>query len=219
MDSLRVMLFGIPGFLLGIMVHESCHALAASKLGDPTARKMGRISLNPLRHFDLLGALFYAFTALAWHRGFGWAKPVLINPHNFRDYRRDFALSSIAGPASNMVQAFVWAFLLRAFYLAAPSIPNSIAPSLSLVIYLGVWINVLLAVFNMIPIPPLDGSRVLAFMLPERYAHVIDRMEHSGIGMVIIFGLLFIFPGALSAVLGTVIEPVLTFFLRIAGPG
>jgi Zn-dependent protease len=219
MESLRVMLLGIPGFLFGIMLHESCHALAALKLGDPTARDMGRISLNPRRHFDLMGAIFYVFTALVWHRGFGWAKPVPINPYNFRDYRRDFALSSIAGPAANIVQAFVWTLLLRAFFMAAPAIPNSIGSPLSLMIYLGIWINVILAVFNMIPIPPLDGSRVLAFMLPERYARVIDRMEHSGIGMLIIFGVIFLFPGVLNPFFRAVMEPIMNFFVRLAAAG
>jgi Zn-dependent protease len=221
MHLLLSILLGAPPFLLAIMIHESTHALVALKLGDPTARSFGRISLDPRRHFDPIGAVLYVVTMAAsgGHFGFGWAKPVPINPYNFRDRRRDFMLSSIAAPASNLAQAVMWALLLR-LYASLQHAPPAITvlnaavmhDYLGFMMFFGININVVLAVFNLIPIPPLDGSRLLAWMLPEDLAHRLDRLEPFG--MIIIFALLFL--GLLDVVSRVVAYPLLFFILRLA---
>jgi len=217
---LRILL-GLPGFALGIMIHESAHAFVALKLGDPTGRNMGRISLDPRRHLDPIGAIFYIATMVmtGGQRALGWAKPVHINPFNFRDARRDFMLSSLAGPAANFVQAAVWAVLLRGYGAIALSVAEPYRGYIGYVFFFGILINVVLAIFNLIPIPPLDGSRVLAWMLPERLAQYLDRLEHAGIGQLIIFAVIFFVPGVLGAVLGPALNPIMEFFFRIAGGG
>jgi Zn-dependent protease len=223
MGIIFLILFSLPGFALGIMTHESAHALAALKLGDPTARNMGRISLDPRRHFDALGAILYVVMLMATRGGFafGWAKPVPINRYNFRDPRRDFMLSSLAGPASNLAQALVWALLLR-LYSALVRLPLSLVFSrasdaaqdpVGFMITFGIIINIALAVFNLIPIPPLDGSRVLAWMLPEPVASGMDRLEPYGF-MILIAALYF---GLFGVVFRAVGAPILLFLLRAMG--
>jgi len=224
MDLLIRIIFGAPGFALAIMIHEASHALAALKLGDPTAKNAGRISLNPRRHFDAMGAIVYV-ALMVFTRGrfaIGWAKPVPINPYNFRDHRRDFMLSSLAGPVANLAQALVWALLMRA-YAAARGVPpfvvlqrsESAADPVAFMIFFGILINVVLAVFNLIPIPPLDGSRVLGWMLPERYAYRLDQVERYGI--LIVLGLLFFVPGVFNAWMSTFADPLINLFVKVAG--
>jgi len=211
-DFLLPIALGLPAFVPGIVLHELAHALAAEKLGDPTARMSGRISLNPKAHFDRLGALVYIITSVLSSMAgrpfaFGWAKPVPINPFNFRKPRRDMAISSIAGPLSNLLQLAVWAGLLhvlRADVAGSGSIWwawEIVAQRNDLIGYtivMGLILNGVLVGFNMVPIPPLDGSRVLAFVLPERYAYMLDRLEPYGLGIVVLaiwFGLFsFIWP-------------------------
>jgi Zn-dependent protease len=216
MDLIIRIIFGAPGFALAIMIHEAAHALAAYRLGDATAKNMGRISLDPRRHFDPMGAIVYVALMVFTGGRFaiGWAKPVPINPFNFRDPRRDFMLSSLAGPAANMLQALLWSLALGGYARVGGS-STGLNP-IGFMIFFGIVINVVLAVFNLIPIPPLDGSRVLAWMLPERVAYHLDQMERARIGMLIIFALLFLLPGAWSAMVSAVVDPVVTFFLRIA---
>jgi len=221
MDLLIKLIFGAPAFLLAIMIHELSHALAAYKLGDPTARNMGRISLDPRRHFDPVGAIFYLVTMVfsGGQFGFGWAKPVIINHYNFRDWRRDFMLSSLAGPVANFIQALVWALLLRVYIAISPAPVEIVmqravtaADPVGFMIFYGMLINVVLALFNLIPIPPLDGSRLLAWMLPQRYAYYLDRMEPFGI--LVVFGLLFL--GLFDVIFRVAGVPLLDLLLRIA---
>jgi len=214
MNLLIRIIFGAPGFALAIMIHEAAHALAAYKLGDPTAKNMGRISLNPVRHFDPMGAIIYVALMVLTHGQFaiGWAKPVPINPFNFRDRRRDFMLSSLAGPAANLVQALLWSLALGGYARVGGS--SAGFDPIGFMILFGILINVFLAVFNLIPIPPLDGSRVLAWMLPERYAYYLDRMERHG--FLILLALLFLLPGLWQAWMNAVAYPLMSFFLKIA---
>ena len=160
-------LISLPGIILGLTVHEYCHALAAYKLGDQTAREMGRLSFNPLRHIDLIGFLFIIVA------GFGWAKPVQFNPENLRHYRRDKAIIAVAGPLSNAVLALILTGLIWAWWALLTYAPAARAEFIYTVFYSrpfiafvtvllhAVMINLGLFVFNLIPIPPLDGSHVV----------------------------------------------------------
>ncbi len=156
--------------LVAIPVHESAHAWAAYKLGDPTAKNLGRLSLNPLRHFDPIGALWMIVA------GFGWAKPVPIAAvTRFRHPRRDMALSAAAGPASNFVLAFFCMIFYKLVYYLAP-----IAAAwdfAAAVLFQLVWTNITLAVFNLLPVPPLDGSRVVTAFLPQQAYFGLMRYE------------------------------------------
>ena len=156
--------------LVAIPVHESAHAWAAYKLGDPTAKNLGRLSLNPLRHFDPIGALCMIVA------GFGWAKPVPIAAvTRFRHPRRDMALSAAAGPASNFVLAFFCMIFYKLVYYLAP-----IAAAwdfAAAVLFQLFWTNITLAVFNLLPVPPLDGSRVVTAFLPQQAYFGLMRYE------------------------------------------
>ena len=189
--NIKLILIQAPVILFALTVHEFCHAWVASLLGDDTAERQGRLTLNPIAHLDPLG------TILMFVAGFGWAKPVPVNPVNFKDPRKGMLLVAVAGPASNLVMAIAAGFLLRF------TIPNltgvelnstfssAIAVSLVMII-LTLQFGIALAVFNMIPIPPLDGSRVLYGILPQKQAYAYSRFEPYG--MLILFGL-FIFGG------------------------
>lgn len=160
------LLLSLPIIILALSVHETAHGFVASKLGDPTAKNFGRLSLNPAKHLDPLGFLcMIAF-------GFGWAKPVPINTRYFKKPKRDMAISAIAGPVSNLLLAIVFAGLLKIFLLvtASISITSMLTFNLlrfcSILLSLGIQLNVTLAVFNLLPIPPLDGSKILYMFLP-----------------------------------------------------
>jgi Zn-dependent protease len=146
-------LYSIPGILAGLTLHECCHALCAWKLGDSTAKDEGRITLNPLKHIDIIGFIFIIFA------GFGWAKPVRFNPGRLSHPRRDKALIAAAGPFSNLVLGILCALLVKGLFLLPDSLPGF--ENLVLVIYYAVFINFGLFIFNLIPIPPLDGSHIV----------------------------------------------------------
>jgi Zn-dependent protease len=148
-------LYSIPGVLLGLTVHECCHALCAWKLGDSTAKERGRITLNPLKHIDIIGFLFIVFA------GFGWAKPVQFNPERLRHPRRDKALIAAAGPLSNFVLGLVLTLALKGLILNRAGVHNAAVEAIILGIYYAAFINFGLFVFNLIPIPPLDGSHIV----------------------------------------------------------
>ena len=172
--------------LLAIIVHEVAHGFVADKLGDPTARRMGRLTLNPIPHIDLFGSIIIPGFLILTGSTFviGWAKPVPVDIRRFRDPLRDFAITSLAGPASNLAQLIVFVVLFRlASALVWPNWVGYLAFS-------GAAINLFLAVFNLIPIPPLDGSRLLAASLPPQAA--VQYLSVDRFGFVIIFGLLYI---------------------------
>lgn len=152
--DLQSQLYSIPGILLGLTVHECCHALCAWKLGDSTAKDQGRITLNPLKHIDIIGFLFIMFA------GFGWAKPVQFNPERLSHPRRDKALIAAAGPFSNFILGLVLILALK-YLIPGRVVIHSAAESLILGIYYAAFINFGLFVFNLIPIPPLDGSHIV----------------------------------------------------------
>lgn len=199
--SLEVVL---PVFILlvaSLSFHEAAHAWAASRLGDPTARLLGRLTLNPLAHIDWVGTVLFPLVAMISGLPLiGWAKPVPVDPRYLRAPRRDFALVALAGPVSNIVLAVGAAVLLQ---LQGGLVPDSGVTPLTQVLYMAVFINVLLAAFNMLPVPPLDGGNVLAGVVPEPVAQLIDRARPFGI--FILYGL--VLTGGLTAI----VEPIRRF--------
>ena len=187
--------------VFSLTVHESAHAWAADRLGDPTARMLGRVSLNPAVHVDPVGTLLFPLVGLFTGAPIiGWAKPVPVATWRFEHPRRDYLMVAAAGPVSNLSLAFVAAMALRllpagvSMLGVAPVDAASAAESRVLVpIARFVWsaleINLLLAIFNLLPIPPLDGSSVLAGLLPERFAAVLDRLRPYG--FVLLYALMF----------------------------
>ena len=171
----------VPAALLAIMFHEISHGLVAYKLGDNTAKASGRLSLNPLRHLDIVGLLAMIFV------GFGWAKPVPVDLRYFKKPRRDFALVALGGPVSNFLQAYVGFILLYLFRLLLPI--GSVDPLFTFLSYY-ITMNVGLGVFNLFPIPPLDGSKIVGLIIPDRYYYRILRFERYG--MFVLFALLWI---------------------------
>jgi Zn-dependent protease len=180
--SLAQIFIGFIVLLFSLTVHESAHAWTADRLGDPTARMLGRVSLNPLVHADPIGTI--VFPLLAMISGIpliGWAKPVPVVSRHLHHPRRDFVLVAAAGPASNLTLAIAAALLLSVFPISPMRIgePNVSVP-LAAILSNAVRLNVLLAVFNMIPIPPLDGGNVLAGLLPGRLAISYNRLRPYG---------------------------------------
>ena len=173
--------------LLAITLHEAAHGWAADKLGDSTARKLGRISINPFKHIDPVGTVLVPLmTLLTFGIAFGAAKPVPVNPNNFKQPYLDMALVALAGPASNMVMACCWAWMIAVGIYLAPS--PDFARALHDMGQAGVAINVVIMALNMLPIPPLDGSKIVAGVLP---AALVQRYIHfERYGFIILIGLI-----------------------------
>lgn len=163
--DLKETLLMLPAILFGFTIHEFWHAYTATRFGDDTPARQGRLTLNPLPHIDPIGFAMIVFA------GFGWAKPVQVNPQAFRNPRRDDLIVSLAGPLSNLITAIVFALIIKALFTTAGQI-FAIAEYgdyiLNMLVYF-VWINLVLFVFNLLPIPPLDGSHILFSLLPERF--------------------------------------------------
>ena len=173
--------------LLAITLHEAAHAWVAYRCGDPTAKRLGRLSINPLRHIDLIGTLLVPIVIAVltqFQYTFGWAKPVPINSSNFHKPRRDTALTAAAGPVSNLFMAFLWSIVLKISTLLHPE-TSVIALYLLLTAQAGLLINLLLGYFNLFPIPPLDGSKVFASLLSTRQAAQYQKLEPYGFFIVI----------------------------------
>ena len=162
-----------PSILLALTIHEFAHAYTAHRLGDPTARLLGRLTLNHLKHLDPLGTLML-FVA-----NFGWAKPVPVNPQYFRDPKRDMLLVALAGPVSNLILAFIFGLVLR-FVSLEPSTLSETAFTILKMLRYSLFINLVLAFFNLIPIPPLDGSKILRSLLPDAMLAPYARFETYG---------------------------------------
>ncbi len=179
----RSIILGFPILLMALSFHEAAHAWMADRLGDPTARLMGRVTLNPIAHIDPIGTVIMPLLMFITNIPLiGWAKPVPVNSRHLGKPWRDEILVSIAGPASNLVLAFLMFILYVALRLGGvfESIPRNFAEPLFFILYLGVSINVLLCVFNLIPIPPLDGSHVLENILPYNARQKYQQVAQYG---------------------------------------
>jgi Zn-dependent protease len=177
--------------LFSLTIHEMAHAWTADRLGDPTARLLGRVSLNPLVHADLIGTIVFPLVALVSGVPLiGWAKPVPVNIRRLRHERRDYVLVAAAGPASNLALAVIAALLLATIPVSPLVLgePNTSIPAAAS-LRLALRLNILLAVFNMLPIPPLDGGNVLSGLLPPRFAAMLDQVRPYG--FLLLYALLF----------------------------
>lgn len=201
-----IAIYALP-VIFAITMHEAAHGYIAKHFGDFTAFNEGRISLNPIRHIDLIGTILVPLTLFVLSKMtvgagflFGWAKPVPVNFSNLRQPKRDMLWVAAAGPGANLLMALFWALMIK---LAIAMPDSSFAKPLALMGIAGIEINVILMVLNLLPLPPLDGGRMAISLLPHRLAYPFSRIEPYG--FIILLGLLF------SGVLGTVIGPMITW--------
>jgi len=197
--KLALLLLQVPIVIMCITIHEFSHAYCAYLLGDDTAKRYGRLSLNPLKHLDILGAIMLLIFR------FGWAKPVPVNPYNFQNMKTGSALTALAGPASN----FIFACLCAAIFRALPDTLGFI----KLICVFGVMFNVALGLFNLIPIPPLDGSKIIGGFMPDEMYFRWAAWERNGAFiLMIIFAVSYVFKIPLIA---TIIMPPLNYIMRL----
>lgn len=182
-------------------IHEFAHAFVSTRLGDHTARLSGRLTINPLAHLDPIGALLILVA------GFGYAKPVPVNPRNFKNPRGGMALTAVAGPVSNLIMSFLFVLCFCAVYKFADAPDGSFPYAIATFFMYAAQINISLAVFNLLPVPPLDGSRILSLLLPRRYYFKIMQYERY-----IVYAVLFL---VVTGVLDTPITLLSSFFIRL----
>lgn len=194
--------------LFAITFHEAAHAWVANYFGDSTAKMLGRLSFNPIRHVDLIGTIIVPIAVLLMSNFsfvFGWAKPVPINSSQFKNPRRDLAIATAAGPFSNLLMALFWALCMKIGTLL--NLQSSLSLFLLLTGRAGVIINLLLAFLNLLPIPPLDGSRIVSYLLPIRQATTYEKLEPFGLPILI----LLMFTG----ILAWLINPLLNWSMSV----
>lgn len=201
-------------FVIAITVHEASHAWMSNRLGDPTAKLMGRLSLNPLKHLDIYGTVLVPLFLIIARSPFvfGWAKPVMFDPYNLRNPRKDGALIGLSGPASNLLLAVILSIIFRFIY--NPFFPSTL---LWRIFIDTISINVTLAVFNLVPIHPLDGGKIFIGLLPNKDAIEAENFMNR-FGLIILLLLIFPILGN-TAPLNLVISPIINFILNLLIPG
>ncbi|QUH26582.1 site-2 protease family protein [Serpentinicella alkaliphila] len=197
--SLARIVLTLPGILLGLTIHEYSHALSAYYMGDDTAKYYGRLSLNPIKHIDPIGFLMLLFA------GFGWAKPVPVNPNNFKNRKLGYFLVSISGPLSNFILAILLTFILGL------QITMQNNKTVEQIIFFGIYINLVLGVFNLFPIPPLDGSKLLLLILPDTMEHKYYSIQKYSYALLF----LLLYFGVISKVLFPIVQFILNYVLQI----
>ena len=204
--DLRTFLYLAPCVLLSLTLHELAHAFTAWKLGDPTAKEQGRLTLNPLRHLDPLGTAMFAITALAANVPFGWAKPVPVQPGYFKRPKEGMALVAAAGPITNFLLALVALTII---------VHTDISGEAGEVAFYAYLVNVVLGIFNLIPIPPLDGSRIIGVFLSDDAYRAWSRLD--AYGMILVLGLFLVFRDESSTLLQRAYDAVTDVMVRIVG--
>ncbi len=206
----QIVVWVIP-VIFAITIHETAHGWVAKQYGDKTAWMLGRLTLNPIKHIDPIGTilvpgLMYVFTGFM----FGWAKPVPVNTRNLRKPKHDMAIVALAGPVSNILMAIAWALFIRLAIL------SDLAESHQALIFMGVVgieINLILAILNLLPVPPLDGSRILSWALPGRWAYYYNQFEQYGIYLLV----LLMMTNSLGMILAYPLDAARRFFFSMAG--
>ncbi len=199
MDILyKIMLYALP-ILLAVSLHEAAHGWIAHLLGDPTAKQLGRLTANPLKHIDPIGTVAVPIAMLLLIGvPFGWAKPVPVDVRNFQSPQKDMALVALAGPVSNLLMAIFWVFVVLVATKLMPA--GGFSQGLRLMAEVGVIINIVLMVLNLLPVPPLDGGRIVTGVIPFRAAVVVARFEMLGMWLVIFL--------LASGILGKILMPM-----------
>ncbi len=203
--QIQTLLLIAPPILVALTFHEYAHAYVAHRFGDDTAKENGRLSLNPLRHLDVMG------TIMIFLVHFGWAKPVPINPNRLKNPKKDMLWISAAGPLANMILALVSGLLLRVFFdISRPTAQHPVPDVFSLILLMSMQINLALAIFNILPIAPLDGSKILSGMLPDKYARIFFSFERYGPFVLLALIILGRITGI--SLLGRLVWPFVKFF-------
>lgn len=195
-----------PPFLFALTLHELAHGYVAYRLGDPTAKMLGRLSLNPIKHLDPIGTIVFFLINI------GWAKPVPVNPANFKNPKKDMLWVSLAGPLTNLALAVISIILAKAVLQFAEIIRGSqlviiILKPMFLMLFNSIWINLVLCVFNILPIPPLDGSKILMGILPDKMGVMIESFEKYGFILILLL--------AVTGAFSTIITPLIYYSEKI----
>jgi len=198
--------------LYALTIHEFSHGYAAYKLGDDTAKRAGRLTINPIRHIDPFGTIIFPLMLIITRMPFvfGWARPVPINPYNFRNFKRDTALVSLAGPMANFISAIAFSILFN--FLNNTMMQGSQNVFL-IILYYTIFINIVLGIFNLIPIPPLDGSKIFAAFLPDKLYFKFQQFERKG--MILFLAIIIISSVTGLNIISNVIFPPIKFFMKV----
>lgn len=205
---IRLIVAGAIPVLFAITLHEVAHGWVANKLGDSTAKMLGRLTVNPLKHIDPigtvalpLGMLLMSMLTVGQPFAFGWAKPIPVNTRNLSHPRRDMAIVAVAGPLANLLMALFWVLMIPVFLTVIPD--ANIADGFVTMAQIGLVFNLVLLVLNLLPLPPLDGGRVLAGLVPRNVADVLDKIEPYGFPILIVLLLLGVLDQIIGPIIGT----------------